>query len=707
MSDDQDEKTEGDSARQKVKDARRASVDKASRRSGNHTQAILNDEIEILPDKRLIHLDQGPVQAFAARPVSDTAGPGYFALVCDTSLVPRVRHAPQIAGIISPSFARLIASGVCYWPPGQSERYVFVYENNLGQPIMKPGEPGLGWKPDFVMNVVIKPVVNVLLDLRDSDVYHGGIRPTNMFDGGVKQLERILLGDCLATPPSYNQPALYEPAERAMADPIARGRGTHEDDLYAFGVSLAVILRHKDPLEGMSADDVIRMKIEQGSYTALTGSERFTGALLELLRGLLYDEQGSRWTLDEVTNWLDGQRLSPKQASRKIKAARPLAYAGEKYFRPTLLAMDIYKNQSEAIQMIENDTLGQWLERSLEDKPATARMEEAIASAQEGGRGSGYWDRLLARASVALDPAAPLRFRGMAIGADGFGAALAEAMIKKKDVQPFIDIINQQLMMYWVTTQNDSHVDIAAIVTRFDSCRGFLRQPTMGYGIERCLYYLCPEAPCISDILKGYYVRSPEDLLFALEEIARKPQKPHLLIDRHIAAYLSVKDRRVIDPILAELNAAEFHRRIIGNLSILASVQKRSRMENMPGIASWAADVLKPVYERIHDRDLREKLKASIAKAAESGDLSRMVVIIDDPQMRQQDMAAFKAAMRDYNNLRAELGKLEGELSKPKSFGRETGQQYAAVASAIIAGIVMLAVAFMYISHGGHIGGTP
>jgi hypothetical protein len=223
----------------------------------------------------------------------------------------------------------------------------------------------------------------------------------------------------------------------------------------------------------------------------------------------------------------------------------------------------------------------------------------------------------------------------------------------------------------------------------------------MGYGIERCLYTLCPEAPCLSDILKGYCVRSPEDFVYALEDIAGKPNRPHLFIDRHVAAYLSVKDRKAIDPFLIELNAPDFYRRVMGNLMVVATIQKRSRMDNLPGLGSWALDILKPIYERYHDRELREKIKEKIVKLAANGDLSRMAGVLDDQIARQQDMLGFKAAMREHSALRKELTKLEEDIENPKTYGREAGHQYAAIASAVIAGIIILAVAFIYLTHNG------
>jgi len=664
--------------------------------------AVLNDELEILVDKRLAHLDRGPSHAFAARNKGESSEP-YFALICENHLVPRSTTAQKYAGIMSPGLVRLIASGVAYWPPAQGQRYVFIYENTLEKPLMKNmTKVGLGWKQDNVMKGFVKPMINVLLDMRDADMVHGCINPMNIFQCGSSEdgIERVVLGECLSTPPAYLQPALFETAERAQAMPIARGQGTIEDDIYAFGVTLAMVLRSRDAFAGMSEEDIIRQKIEFGSYSTLTGKDRYTGPLLELLRGLLYDDRAQRWTLDEIEAWLGGQRLSPKQSLKKTKASRPLHFHNERYHRPVLLAMDMEANQSEAVQMIEGGVLEQWISRSLEDNLTKTRYEQAIETAQESGRGPGYWDRLVTRVSIALDPEAPVRYKGLRMHPEGFPYAMAEAYMQKRDLMPFVDIINQQLIMFWIGAQQDVQLDVGNIISKFDSCRAFLRQNTMGYGVERCLYFLNQECQCISEHMQHHYVRNPEDMMYAWEEIATRPKRPDLFIDRHIAAFLSVKDRRMIDPFFAELNADEYYKKVLGNIKVLATIQKRSRMGAFPGIAGWVTEILEPVYERFHDRELRADLRKKMDKLKTTGDIVKIITILDDNDLKQRDFIGFKAAMEEYRELVVEDDELKRKMEKPETFGRDTGQEVAAIVSGLLGAIIILAFAFLQFTGG-------
>ena len=83
---------------------------------------------------------------------------------------------------------------------------------------------GMGIKPEHALTSIVRPLIGVLADMRDKDIVHGNIRPANLFDGGSRNVERVILGECLASPASYFQPALYETIDRAMTSPIGRGR---------------------------------------------------------------------------------------------------------------------------------------------------------------------------------------------------------------------------------------------------------------------------------------------------------------------------------------------------------------------------------------------------------------------------------------------------------------------------------------------------
>lgn len=660
-----------------------------------------NDSITIFSGSPMPHFSKGSVMAYAARGI-DKAPTNLFAMICEDHLTPRTGKASNYAAIVNPGLARLVASGPVDWPPSGKQRYCFIYENTLGAPLMADDmRGGLGLRPEVVLNGVIKPMIGVLQDFRDKDIIHGNIRASNLFDGGQKNFERAVLGECLAVPASYNQPMLYEPIERAMANPAGRGTGSQLDDLYAFGVTLAMLMRHYDPCEGMSEEDIIERKMEEGTYNILLGKDRFSGAILELLRGLLQDDEKQRWDVEDLLVWADGRRPTSKQALRRSKASRPLLFNGQKYLRPELIARDLVKNPGEARQSIENGDLDQWLMRAYEDKPTIARYEAAIKAAQEGGKGPNFGDQLIARVGMALHPEGPIRYKNISVFPDGVGVSLVEAFCLKRDLQTYIDFFMSYFITQWVDVQQGGVPDVSNLVSRFDGARAYLRQKGMGGGLEKCLYVMNPEVHCLSEKLSKFHVRSPEDMMSAFEKMSRQPGRPALFFDRHIVAFLSVKDRKNIDPHIHDLNAPEPYRRALAELKTLATIQRRSAMPAFPGIASWMVENLEPVYERFHDRELRQEIRKKVERVKEGGDLAKIVNLFDNPTTYQEDNTAFRKAMREYHDLEQEAIGIEKSLRDESSIGRDTGRQVAAVVSGILAGIIILATAFTML------GGSP
>jgi len=657
------------------------------------------DKIEIYYDSPLPHFHRGPNKAYMAC-TKDRARVPLIALVCEPHLIPRMAAILPYKNIINPNLTQIVEYGKIYWPPARQERFILIYLDNLGKPLLsEKARPAMGWRPDEVSQIVIKPMINILQDFRDKDFTHGAIRPSNMFDGNpVGKPKSIILGDCLSAPASYMQPVLYEPIERAMTDPIARGKGTQADDLYALGVSLTVLLRLNDPLAGLNDDEIIEQKIMQGSYIAVTGKDRFKGEVLELLRGLLHDDPAQRWTLTEVLGWVDGRHLSPKQSFTPKKAARPFSFGHDKFLLAPLLARALPQSPGETKKNLEDTTLTQWIERSLSDDTVTERFEKAVSNAKQTGIGIGYEDRLVCNISMALDPIAPLRYKNMALMGEGIGAALADAMVTKKQLAHFADLFNHNLAANWLTFHQNPNSDISGLHTKFEHCRRVLRSNKIGEGLERAFYMLCPESPCLSETLRAYFIDDPKDLVLAFEDLCKKNNVPQTFLDRHAVAFLLQKDPRVIEPSVYDINTQERHKILLGNLKCLAAIQKRYGIKELPALAKTFGILLPAVVQRYHDRTVREKMKKNIGDFAANGDLQKMALLLDNQDIFKTDFLAFRKAMLEYNNLEKERHGLEKKLESKETFGIETGKEWSAIASSLLAAVIILGVAALFLS---------
>lgn len=659
---------------------------------------MFGDTIEIDLANRYPKYSNQYVGAYAAKSIS-ADGREYIAYVCEPQYTPRNRLGPAYASIANAALLRLIGSGIGRIAEQNLNRFVFIYENALGKPIVESDvNVAMGMKAERVMERVVTPLIGVLKDLRDNDIVHGGIRASNIFDGGKENYDYVVLGECLSLPPSMAQPSIYEPIDRALAQPTGRGLATNQDDLYSLGVTIALLMRTKDPMKGKTDAEVLQNKMQYGTYsTLLAAEEHFSGAVLELLRGLLYDDRNQRWTLDEVLTWMDGRRLSPKQSVKKLKAARPLAFNGKTYSYPALLARDLFQRPQEAVQLAESGELYQWIKRSLDDEMMLMRFESAIASAEEGGRGGNYWDRLISRVAIALDPEGPIRYKNLSLTGEGIATALAEAFVVNKDLPVYTEIFTSTLLSYWMTTLTDLNHDMANFVTRFDACRNYVRQPGPGFGLERVLYFLNPDVHCLSPVVSRFYARTPEEFLQAAEEIAADTQhRPARLMDRHSIAFLCVKDRKVAEPYLYDLASNEPFKYSLGTLQCLASIQRYYKMPPMRHLTQWMAEFIEPVFDRFHDRDVRRELRKKVSEVRDRGDLGKLLAILDNAELLRTDLMNFRAAMRQYRLLVAEHDDLSVRAKDIRFYGRREGRETAVIVAGFIATLLIVGVIILY-----------
>ncbi len=667
--------------------------------SSNH-DVILNGDIHIDINHPLPHLDKGDVKAYQAFYGSTRHGANLFALLTGKSKTPRFLMKGKYANINNPNLCKFNQMGTVFWPADKQEKFCFVYEDTMGKPFIDSSKKAvaLGWKPEIVLSNIVPSMISLLIDLRNKEITHGEIWPGNMFDGGAKAGHKIYLGECLSSPASSNLPALYEPIERALADPMGRGAGDILDDIYSFGASLAVMLRTEDPMKGVPDDKVIEYKIEKGSYAALLGKERLSGGLLELLRGMLYDDPAQRWTIEDLEAWQDGRRLSPKQSPKRARATRPIMFNNKKYTQAELLAKDLHLDVDEASKLITNGDLDQWIERAIEEKTVKVRLEQALKSISSYERGNHFSDRSVVTVAHALFTDNCVQYRNVNFVPAGFGKYLTHAYLEKMDLEPFVEVIKYSFLTPIMRESRSS--ERGTLVTNFDNTRSAIKQKTMNSGLERCLYLMNPESPCLSPILDKYYVRTSVDMMNAFEAICEKSDKSTVLFDRHIIAFLSIKDRQNIDPYLSDLSSAHAQERAIGQLKVLATMQKRLDLKGYPAIAKWVMNSFGSVFDRFHDSKKREVLKKRAEKMVVEGSLTGLASIFDGENLYVEDVSDFFQAVKHYKSLVKEQELIKNELKKGSKYGQNTGRQIASVISMVLSFLIMLVTVYNIFSVG-------
>lgn len=656
----------------------------------------LSERYEIIPSSPIPGLNSPGGAGFAAKGLRDKRIEP-FALVCTGAALPRSDVASTIANLDTNTVMRLLDWGVADWPPEKCRRFVMVFEKPGGRRLMNTLADVVEPMPeDQVTRVVLTPIVHALREMSSRGVTHGGIRPTNMFYRDLTAAN-LMLGECVSSPPGYAQPVLLETIERGMSTPAGRGHGSSADDMYSLGATLLILLLGRNPMSGMEDEQILQAKIERGSYPAMVGQTRLPLGITEVVRGLLVDDPKQRWSVNDLDLWLSGRRLSPKQPQIARRAARPLEYQGQDLWFARTVARAIGRNPAVATPIIENGELDKWLRRSLADETRADAVAHAVQTATATSKGGSVADRLVARVCMALDPAAPIRYKNRAVMIDGIGAALAEAFLRGDSPQPVAEVIGNQLPMFWANVQSDFRPEFVPLVQMFDQLRGFLDRSAPGLGLERVLYEMNPSMPCISPMTIKYYPLTPVELLRALDWTASGGERPREPIDRHVAAFLACRHKKTDEMLYSQLaQSVEPLRRNIAMLTILADVQMRTGAEPLPHLCAWMVGMLEPVFKRFHNRPKQAEVRRQAETAAHQGRLGDLLKICDDPESLNSDVKGFENAQIAFREATGEIDKLKSTIANRNSIIEGTGRQAAAVVSSLLSMVVVAAIIFFY-----------
>ncbi len=383
-----------------------------SQRNVARGPVMLRDRYLVDTGAPLPELDSPTAKAFNVEDRQDL-GRKMFGLVCTPDLPTRTDTMRHLKIDSPPGVLPIADWDVALWPPLGENTMIIIFDQPLGGRVMNRLLRKEAKITEYdIPRRLVEPLHSTLQTLCDDDAPHRAIRADNLFFLDEDMTE-LVLGEHVTSPPGYDQPILYESLERAMASPEGRGIGTEKDDVFALGVTIGVIVLGRDPLAKMKDDEQIRLRLEQGSYATIFGSERLPIPLMEPLRGMVNDDIESRWGISELSAWLSGQRAGQPKKTGVIKAEVPFPFRGNEYRNPKTLALEFSNHIADAGRVIRDEAFAAWVRRALSNKGKSEAINGVVQNAtfhKDGFQGSDEY--VVAKVSAILDPDAPIRYKG-------------------------------------------------------------------------------------------------------------------------------------------------------------------------------------------------------------------------------------------------------------------------------------------------------
>lgn len=669
-------------------------TDRSRKKSGNAGKnaagKIAAGKYEIDTTHPLNNFDHQFVEAYECSN-SDAGVNDFVALVLkDRYPVRKIIVDKCLANSDIEGMMNLITTQLVEWVDG-TQRYVLIYKRPEGPPIMtsmvQRREP---LSEEVIRRGIIRPITQTLQKFANMGLFHGNIRPTNIYLTNYDSAQAVL-GECASSVAGTLQPLIVETIERGMAHPEGRGAGVEVDDVYSFGATVAILMRGYNPLEGKSERHIIEEKILRGSYAILTDGLRLSPGLSEFLRATLNDDPRQRWDISQLVAWSEGNRTTPKSANNGAKAQRHIDFNGKKYIRPRLLSKDLHENPAEALTLIEGGNLGKWVERALNDPSMVNNLNMAIGRASVNGRTNGFEERLLCYVSMALDPIAPIRYKGLRVMPAGIGNSLSLAMLRDENTQLYGELIRDRYAWSWLNMKENITEDSTEMIHIFDNASKMIVRRGINYGLERCLYELSLDVPCLSDYCKDFYAFDCPSLLKALNASA-KDHKEQKAIDRHIASFITTRDSRDNSGLIMILEGDDAMRRSLALMTIYQQLQRRYNIQKLVGLSEWLSREAELIAQRFKNIEDRNGVLKQLPKDIASGNLTKMLTTIDNPAMVRKDEYNFMRAVQSFVNYGRERDMIRHQLTNNPRYGYSTGRQIALVISMAISGVIIALV---------------
>ncbi|MBL4748706.1 MAG: hypothetical protein JKY17_08155 [Magnetovibrio sp.] len=649
--------------------------------------AILNDRYLIFPEMPLPEFNSPTALAYG---VDDRSEPNrvLFALVCEPNLPVQREKMIQIRGSTVGGLIPLIDFGPVFWAPFERKCVAIIYERPRGGRFIDSfGKAPVHMSEYEIGSGFVEQIMPTLNRFSTLGIAHRSIRLDNLYFMDQEH-EHLVLGDCVSAPPGYNQPKIYESAERAITMPTGRGVGSSVDDVYALGITLVFLLLGKNPAAKLSEADMLRAKCDQGTYKFLCSKERLPLPLIEIVRGVLADDPEERWSVEAVARWMQGHKPHATQHKSIIKSKSPYNFKGKDYYTSRIIAHAFSENIPDAIKAIKDSKLEVWLRKSLNapniaDEITTLLMLAKVHESKPEGSN----DVLVSKVCIRLDPTGPIRYKGFSFMIDGFSHAFATEYLRKTSFQIQGEILARDLVSYWGEAQAPQNGTVVTQVKPFRTLRSFAQISALGYGMERCLYELNRSMPCQGELLKEEYVDNIDALLPALDDISGKVDQTTRPMDKHMVAFITTHFNHEIQPHIKALSNPKEETSMIGLLSLLALIQWKQAHINLFGLSNWVGGLLHPAIQTYHSRTTQRTIEQEIPSLVRQGSLPDLFDLVDNAQRRHSDALAFQQAQINFSGAEAEIQSIVGDDIDQEQVALESGEKSTAM-FAVLAGMI-------------------
>lgn len=631
--------------------------------------SLVKERFEIYFDRPLPDLDTNGAVAYEAK---DKINPQrkLFALICNNDYSPRLSMLPYLKAIDHPNLLKLVEYSTIYYTPQKSYNMALIYNQPNGPKVSGALDPDKMNAARF--KSLILSLGSACEALKNYNLTHRAIRPDNLFYKDASR-EEFVLGDCAASFPGLYQPAPYETINNMLALPQARGNGVSSDDMYATGVvMLACVLGHEisSPLTNT---ELVNLKLKKGSFAALSDNEKMSAHFSPVIKALLEDNSDTRWNHLQVYNFLEGKTTGFTSGEVFDRSVKALTINNEKFYTVKSAVLAMLDYQDEALTLIKNGKLLEWIKNGLENEKLYAKIDKIISQNKEKEDAK----FLVEQVCITLDPGMPIKTGDIFVFPGGIPKAIFYYLKNSKNLDAFYALLGSDLIKLWYQEQPSLHSPANS-----SEFKTYIARSDYGYGIDRIMYDFDDDLPCTSPLLGNEFVNTPAKLLRALDDNYSKSKETQPF-DRNIIAYLRCKMGKKIDGLLTDINAHQDALQMSAVMRLYAAIQNKSGPVQVINLCQWLVNFSKPIIQSFHNIKYQKYLEHELVKIAKNGKIIELCNILEDDDARQKDRSEYSDALKKINLLMSERNRIMSGSSKLDEEARDLALRFAVILSVL------------------------
>ncbi len=601
----------------------------------------------------------GNVKAYNVTDESDPSRPLYAA-VSDPSRPYRYGACQSLRTFEHAHMIRIIDAGVINVSAAREYRFVVIYERPEGKLISQGLMTGQKFTEHSFTDNILRPAQQLLSAFEDMGISHARIQLDNCYFG-----DKLVLGDCITEPAAYSKHFLYEPVERLLSNTEGRGAETSKIDMYALAVLAIECMFGLEKLRQLTKEAYTNLILTNGAYNVLTAGMSFSDNFNDFLIGALQDQPKERWSSSQLGTWLSGKRFNLIKPSPPRDANRPYDFNGQQFFSGRALANNFFVNWETARNSLRDDSIARWLDQSGQKKDVAETLRKTIRST--GGyssKSTKFNDELLSRVITTLDPEGPLRHNSLSFNIDVIGNVMCDAVKNNKNhnLNLISELLEFDLPNFWGDIQPTRTSDeVTEILWKIERSRVYIGMKNLGFGMERFMYEMNPQTPCLSPKVQPYHITTLEGLLYTLDGLAEKMIKgDESLVDRHISAFIGAHAAIVKEGFFREL---QYYPGLMKNQEIqvillLAKAQDKAKIRSLKGLCYWAAYRMAGMTEHIHGAQLRKTICRDILHVVDQGHIGQLLMTMVNSKLLTRDMQGFTGAIQTFRYNRRKIVEL-------------------------------------------------